>query len=298
MKKIKGISLILFASISFGFIPLFTKIAFANNFNPITFILIRTSFALPPIYMYIKISDINIKIKRSQFLNLLKISFFGEILMMITLTFSFMYIDTGLAMTLHYLYPVIVMILSFLFYNEKINFKKILAFFISIIGIYLLIGDTDFGKMKFIGFFLAIISGFFYAYFILQVSYSNINKLNAFVINFYLGLFNMMVLSLVLLFTKLEISFSIKGLPYIFMASIVINVLGASFFQLGVKYISASAVAILSTFEPMTSLLVGVFFLNESFKLLQLLGGLLIIISSVIILLSEKETKVIVEKNI
>ena len=51
MSRVKGILLTIFAASSFGFIPLFAKIAYANGFNPYTFSLFRSLFATIELYI-------------------------------------------------------------------------------------------------------------------------------------------------------------------------------------------------------------------------------------------------------
>ena len=51
------------------------------------------------------------------------------------------------------------------------------------------------------------------------------------------------------------------------------------FFQYGVQYVGAQDAAILSTFEPVTSMIVGILVLHESASLSSMAGCILILIS-------------------
>ena len=60
-------------------------------------------------------------------------------------------------------------------------------------------------------------------------------------------------------------------------------------FQLGVLYVGPSTSAILSTFEPITSIVCGVLILGESLSLLKIIGCVLILSGVILITLSESK---------
>ena len=119
MSRTKGILFTILAASSFGLIPLFAKIAYANGFNPYTFTLYRSLFASIEIFIFIKIKNIKYRVEKEQYITLFKVSLVGYSLMMLTLSISYNYMSTGLATTIHFIYPVIVMLASIIFYKEK-----------------------------------------------------------------------------------------------------------------------------------------------------------------------------------
>ena len=68
----------------------------------------------------------------------------------------------------------------------------------------------------------------------------------------------------------------------------VVSLVGVFGFQLGVKYIGPESAAILSTFEPITSLIIGAVLYDEVFSAKALIGCACIL-SSVIIVAKMKE---------
>ncbi|MBS3810453.1 MAG: DMT family transporter [Halanaerobiales bacterium] len=298
MNKTKGIILTIFAAMSFGFQAFFAKVAYANGFNPFSFTLYRSLFAAVALFILIKVYNIDIKATKAQYITLLKLSFFGYSIMLITLYISFLYMSTGLAMTLHFIYPVVVMVASVFIYKEKIIAKKVLALILSIIGIYFLIGFGSFSNISMIGFWLALISGILYAYYILTVANSNIKQMNSFVITFYLSLFNTyIVFFLTLISGNLSFEYNYIGLLSTVMVALVCNIFGMVSIQIGLKYITATAASILSTFEPITSLIVGIVILNEFLAWYHFVGSLFILISVVLVTLSEKKIQRVSEKT-
>src|SRR6056297_1405615 len=298
MNKTKGIILTIFAAMSFGFQAFFAKVAYANGFNPFSFTLYRSLFAAVALFILIKVYNIDIKATKAQYITLLKLSFFGYSIMLITLYISFLYMSTGLAMTLHFIYPVVVMVASVFIYKEKIIAKKVLALILSIIGIYFLICFGSFSNISMIGFWLALISGILYSYYILMVSNSNIKDLNSFVITFYLSLFNTYIVFILTLATgNMSLNYNYKGLLSTVMVALVCNIFGMVSFQAGLKYITATTSSILSTFEPITSLVVGIVIFNEYLAWYHFAGSILIIVSVILVSLAEKRLAEVADKS-
>lgn len=287
MDKIKGMCLIMMAAICFGTIPWFTKIGYANGLNPISFSLFRSTFAAIEIYIYLRLRNINLKVNAEQYLTILKASSIGYCVMMVTLLMSFNYLATGLAMLLHFIYPVATMVGAVLFFKEKVSWGKIIALIFSISGIYFLVGFGS-SNMHIGGILLALISGIFYAYYVLLVAFGNIKDMNSFVLTYYISFFSAIVLFFFSLVTGgLSLNITYLGLLCAVMVAFTSNMIGMVAFQAGLKNVSPTTATILSTFEPITSLIIGIFFLGETSVWYHFIGVVLIIISVVMVALSE-----------
>ncbi len=290
MNRTRGILLTMLAASSFGFIPLFVKIAYANGFNPYTFSIFRSLFASVILYIFIRVKKINIKIEKAQYITLFEISLIGYSLMMLTLSLSYNYMSTGLATTIHFIYPVLVMIGSVIFYREKINIFTILSLLLSLTGMYFLVGFGSMISLSIIGVFFALISGGFYAHYVLKVAYGNVRNINSFVIAFYVSLFSTCILFVMTAFMgKLTFNYTYKGVLSAVIIALLCNLIGMVAFQTGLKIISATTATILSTIEPITSLIVGVLVFSEVLFWYHIVGSSLIIVSVIVIAYSEKK---------
>ena len=63
----------------------------------------------------------------------------------------------------------------------------------------------------------------------------------------------------------------------------MVSLVGVFGFQLGVKYVGPESAAILSTFEPITSVIIGVMLYDEVFSAKAILGCACILSSVVIV---------------
>ena len=293
MNREQGILLTIFSATSFGFIPLFAKIAYANGFNPFTFCFFRSLFATIELFILLKIKKIDYTLDKNQYVTLFKVSLMGYSLTILTLSMSYNYMSTGLATTIHFIYPVAVMMGSILFFNEKIDKRKMFSLILSLAGMYFLIGFDSSESTSIMGILLALFSGFFYAYYILIVAHGNVREMNSFVLIFYISLFNSIILFAMSIFMgKLETNFTFKGIVSTVLVALVANLIGMVSFKAGLKVISATTAAILSTFEPVTSLILGMLVFKEILSWYHIVGSVLIITSVTIIAFRKKDLKI------
>ena len=291
-KKAKGILLAIIAASSFGFIPLFARIAYAGGFNPFSFSLLRSIFTTIVIFIILKTKNRLLTVEKKQIPTLFKASFFGYFLMMVTLFTSYNHMATGLATTLHFIYPVATMAGAVIIFKEKTNLIQAGALCISIFGIYLLVGVKTSGAFSITGFLLALVSGLFYAYYILTVCHGNIKNISSLLQVFYISLFNSFTLLITSILTgTLSLDITFTGLLATIMVALISSVIGMVAFQAALKVISAATSTILSTFEVVTSLIIGVTLLGESLSVYQMGGSILIISSVIVIALSEKQSR-------
>lgn len=290
MEKLKGLVYVALAAIIFGCIPFFVKNAIYNGFNEYTFILFRCIFASIILYILIKKKGLDIFLTKKQKKDVFKISLLGYGLMLLTLLLSYNYIPTGIATSIHFVYPLVVMVGGIVFYKEKLSIEKIGILTVAVIGIYLIIGVNNDIEFNIIGFLLAFVSGVAYAYYMLEVGNGPLKNVNSFQLVFYISALNIFFFSVAaILVGKMSFGFNRTGAVYVVLLS-VLSVVGMVSFKKGLELINTVTAGILSTFEPLTSLLVGVFFLGESLSLYQFAGSILILASVVYASILERKS--------
>jgi drug/metabolite transporter (DMT)-like permease len=281
MNRTKGVLLTILAASSFGFIPLFAKIAYVNGFNPYTFTLFRSIFASIELFILLKIRKIDYTLV-------------GYSSAMLTLSLSYNYMSTGLATIIHFIYPVAVMVGTIFFFNEKIDKRIIFSLILSLTGMYFLVGFGSLESTSIVGILLSLFSGIFYAYYIIIVAHGNVREIDSFVLIFYISLFNSCILFVISIFMgKLETNFTFKGIVSTVLVALVANLIGMVSFKAGLKIISATTAAILSTFEPITSLILGMLVFKEILSLNHIVGSILIITSVTLVAFRKKGLKIL-----
>lgn len=291
MENIKGLFYVVAAAVIFGFLPFFTKVVLANGFNETTFIFIRSIFTTILIYILIKKKGISLKIHEVRLSDLIKVGLFGYGGMLYALILSYKFMPTGIASAIHFVYPLAVMVGGVLYYNEKFNFKKMGTIILALYGIYLIIGFEKNGNISLIGFTLALLSGILYAYYMLEVGSGVFRKMNSLKLVFYVSVSNIFLFFTASLITgNFTFGADFTGYFYVFIIA-VLTLLGMIAIKLGLERVNVVTASILSTFEPLTSLIVGVVLLGEILLLNHIVGSLLILVSVIFASLIEKRDR-------
>ena len=122
---------------------------------------------------------------------------------------------------------------------------------------------------------------------------STAKEMYFFKLSFYLCLFGAALSGIYGILTgRLTLHLTGQAWLFAFIVSMCTSVGAISLFQLGIRYIGASTAAILSTLEPITSMLLDVLVLGESMTMRRVLGSLFILVSVILIAWTEKPKKI------
>ncbi len=283
MKNIKGLLYIVLASVSFGIMPILAKLAYSQGANPYSVLFLRFLFASIMLLYYLLKKGISLKLDKTTFLWIILLGVFGYSATSGFLFVSYNYISVGLATMIMYTYPIIVTFFSTFIYKEKIYLQKIIALSLSVLGVYVLIGV---GKevFSFKGISFALMSAIFYSIYVLGASSGKLKQVNSYVMTFYLSISaSATMLLLGLKNSSITLSISFYGIVCIMLLAFISTVVALMAFLEGVRLIGPSNASILSTLEPIVSLVLGWIILKEAISISTALGSLLIL-SSIIIL--------------
>lgn len=274
----KGYIYTALSAIIFGLMPLLTKIIIARGAIPF----FRVFYVTIVLFFVLKIKKIDLHLEKRDLLSVMLTSIFGSGLTIIILTESYNYVDTGIATSLHFLYPLFVAILCCFFYGEKIKKKQILSLSFALVGIICFMSK---GNGSLFGYFLAIASGLTYAFYLVKMDKSGLVKMNALKLSFYLALFTTIEIFTMNLFMQ-EVVFKMDALSYglLLVLALSSSFLATVLLQKGVLLLGSTRASFICLLEPVTSMIVGILWLNEAFTLNKGLGGLAIIISLIIFL--------------
>lgn len=290
MNFIKGIIFTIISAFVFGFTPILAKITYAGGNNAITLTFLRALFGLPFLYIGMRKNKTVLKITKDEFFKFILLSFLGIGITTTSLYSSYNYISVGMATTLHFIYPCVVYFICILFFKEKITKKKLTALVFSSFGIIMLIDKVSYGNT--VGIFLATLSGITYGLFLVYLDKSGFKHMDAFKCTFYISLFNIVGLFVFGKFTgNLTFALDLSAWLITILISFLTSIFGNAFLQLGVKYCGATTASILCTFEPITSVVLGIIFLSEHITVFKFLGCIFIIIAVILLSINDKKIK-------
>ena len=282
-ERTKGFLLVILSAAVFGVLPFIVRSINACGSNSVMTSFLRFLLSLIPLYLAVRGSKAGLRITKTEARKILLIAVCGLGGTSVLLFLSYNYIPSGMATTIHFVYPVFVILGSVLFLRQKISPMKLVCVVLCFGGILLFYGGGGDGGVQPLGLFLAFASGITYAFYIVFLDASGLAKMEPTKMIFYMNLFSaIMVGALAAATGSFTLAISLKGWILALFLAIVISFLAVRSFQIGVRYIGPQNAAILSTFEPITSLIVGILVYHEAFTLAGI-AGCVLILSSVVI---------------
>lgn len=298
----KGIILTMLSAITFGFAFTLGPMTYGEGgSNPTTLTFLRNLLSLPVLLIILFAKNISISVTKKEMLSLAILGGIGNAVTTLMLFISFSLIDVGIATTIHFIYPVFVTIGCVLFYKEKLGLQKIIALLIATSGIACFFFGVDmsagFSGGMFLGLLLAIASGVTYAFYIIYMDKSGLKNQPVFKITFYVALMSSIAMGFYGSVTgELTLStLTAKSWVISLAFSLLCTVVALSLLQIGIKHVGASTAAILTTFEPITSIICGVLLLGESVTTIKITACALIMAGVVILSLAKQKKEPLTE---
>lgn len=281
MKKGLGTLFVIIAGICWGLISIFVHGLNGAGMGSFDIMFVRTFIAIVLMFVVLLI------FKRE----LLKISikdiwmFIGTGIISLTF-FTYCYFTTivnvgaATAVVLLYTSPIFVMLLSALFFKERITIKKVAALVMTFAGCLLVAGIIGGGeKMTLASFFLGLCAGIGYALYSIFAGFA-VKKYSSITITFYTFLFSgISLLALPMLLNPVEVVSRMVSpglILYSVGIAVVCTVVPYITYTIGLSKMEKSRAAVLVTVEPLVGTLIGIFVWKESADPLKLLGIVLI----------------------
>ena len=281
-----GYLCVILGAVLFGCMPLGANILYAQGVTPMSLVLLRNLLSLP-ILALLGSRQGGLRISRGALLEASAASFFGCWLAPILLFSSYRYLASGMAAVFHFTYPILV-VLSGYPLREKVKKSALGCALLCSLGILLLFDPH--GALDPVGVVFALTSGAAYAAYILVLGHFRHREVSGFRLSFYMAIVSMICTLILCLATgQLCLPQTPGGWGVAFLFSFAVSVGAIVLFQEGTFLIGAQHAAILSTFEPITSIFFGILFLNETLTPRILLGSAITLVAGVFITLGGKK---------
>ena len=287
-KRNFGVAAVIVSAICFGFVPMFMQYLKSMGATTLSAAFCRFFLSLLPMYCYLKIKKVPMAVTAKQFGKICLITVAGYGGTSLLLFFSYNYIPTGMATTLHFCYPAMVIVFSIVFLRERVKLFKLLSVAMCLVGMFMFYdGGADISLM---GIFLAFASGNTYAFYILYLDKSELKNMHSLKLIVYMNTLGTLLTGAVALsMGEMSLSFPVSGWIFASVFAVCVSFIAVLGFQLGVKYTGAQSAAILSTLEPITSVMVGVVIYGERFSVNGIIGCVLILAATVIVAVKQDE---------
>ena len=282
--KAKGYILGAVAAATYGMNPLFALPLYKAGMNPDSVLFFRYLFAIPVLGMMIVARGRSFKLKRKEVLPLIIMGLLVA-LSSLALFQSYNYMDVGIASTLLFVYPILVALIMWIAFKEKLTLTTVLCILLALGGIGLLYKSGDGSTLNLTGIILVMISALSYAIYIVGVNQSTLKNLATLSLTFYVLLFG-----LVLFLVRVDFGQSLRVAEtwYLWGNLIALAIFPTAISFLcttqAIQYIGSTPTAILGALEPLTAVFFGVVVFGESLTLRLSCGMLMIILAVTLII--------------
>tara|TARA_B000000475_G_scaffold262647_1_gene248426 strand:- start:903 stop:1766 length:864 start_codon:yes stop_codon:yes gene_type:complete len=272
-----GVIFALVAGILFGLIGPTTKIAYNSGASVALTIFLRYAVASIIILPFIPYQKNLLEIFKKNLKYFLSISA-GSILLTLGLLTSVIFIEVSLTILIFCLYPIYVLLFSIIVDKEKISLTVKILFFVTFLGIVLVIGPS-FKVINIVGILLAFLASLGSTSMIIVNQKMSIKGISPIPINIFINVFNTFFFFVILkIFFSLNFNFDINIYLLILIPSVCYSF--ALLSQLiAIPKIGQSYTALFLYLEPVVGVLGAVFLLKENLETYQMIGASIVIIS-------------------
>ncbi len=286
MNKIIGIILIAISAASFGTLAIFGRFAYDDGMDTFTVLFLR--FGISAAFMTVILLLRRESFPRGRILTQLvgmgALGYVGQSFMYLT---AINYASAGLVALLLYLYPFFVTVLSTIFLHEKVTRIKIIALLLALTGTALTVGPVS-GML--IGALMAIAAALIYSIYIIVGTnvMKHVSPVQSSTVIFASAgaVFGVLALANGMHFPASNSGW-LAMLGIIFISTIIPVVT----FLAGLEKIGPINAAMLSTLEPVVTVLLAMWLFGDKLQPIVMFGGGLILFAVILLTRSELQLK-------
>lgn len=290
MKQLTGILLIAISAASFGTLAIFGRFLYAAGMDTFTMLFLR--FGIAAILMTIILVVRKEKFPRGKILwQLVGMGALGYVGQSFSYLSAIKYASAGLVALLLYLYPMFVFILSVIVLREKVTWIQIVALILALTGTALTV-DPNGGQL--LGILFSISAALIYSVYII-VGTNVMKHVSAVQSSAVIFASAGGVYGILTLVNGVHLPTTNTGWINIVGIVLVATVVPVVTFLAGLERIGPTNSAMLSTLEPVVTVLLAAWIFNERLQTVVMLGGGFILIAVILLTRRELEKKPILE---
>ncbi|WP_018132320.1 DMT family transporter [Effusibacillus pohliae] len=283
-----GAVYVILSAAGFGLLPIFALYAYQGGASVTTLLFLRFSIASLFFFTYLFAKTKGYRLTARQFMSLFLL---GGIFYTIQSSLYFLsvkYIPTSLAALLLYMYPVFVAALAFFVEHEKLSRQTILSICLTITGVAIVLG-APIDRINIVGVLCAVGAALTYSCYIVFGNrvVAQIPPVTTSAFISFFAAFALLVLGIATGSLNLEMSrqawVSVVGIA---LVSTVLSILA---FFAGVRVIGSTKASILSSLEPVVTIVCSSLLFEERLTWLQSVGGCMVLVGTVLVVWMQKK---------
>ena len=285
--KAKGYLYAALAAATYGTTPAFAVPLYEAGMNACSVLLFRYVLGLPILAAMIFARGRNLRLPKG---SLLPVATLGILMGLSSLSLfeSYNYMNSGIASTLLFIYPIMVAVIMMIFYRERFKVVTALCLLLMSGGVALLAKTSGGVSLSTTGILLVMASALTYALYIVIVNVSSkVKGIPTTVLLFYQLLFGSLVFVIpILCGTELTMPPHWHNWINVISLAVLPTVVSLTCTTLAIQYVGATPTAILGALEPVTAVVLSVVILNQGISAREVYGGLLIVAATTLVIAS------------
>lgn len=292
--KIKGYGLAAFAAAAYGTNPAFAVPLYEQGMNPVSVLFFRYVIGLPLLFVLMKIRGVDARLHKNE---IIPVAILGVLMALSSLTLfeSYEYMNSGVASTLLFVYPVMVAVLMMFFFHERFKSSTALCLVVMGFGLWFLIRTQGDVSISSYGLTLVMLSAMTYAIYIVMVNVSStVRHIPTTRLLFYLLTFGSLVYVAILSAgTPVTLPGKYTGWLNLAALALVPTLISLACTTRAIQLIGSTPTAILGALEPVSAVILSVLVLGQPLTEREVIGGALIIVATTIVVANEPVDKAI-----
>jgi len=273
----------------YGLAPIFAVYAYQGGATVSEYVFLRYTIASVLYLLYIAIYKRNIF---SRFDKITVVFLLAAGFSQAVATYLYMAavksVSAGLAAILFYTYIVWVAVWGFVFNKERLKLSGIAGIALALIGLIMVVG-VSWGKISTTGIIMGLVAALGCSGFVMAGNRA-LKTLEPIIASAFICLFTAVPLFLLGSATG-TLNFRMSSVAWLasIAAATISGFIALFTFTAGMKHIGSTTASVLCTVEPVTTVVFSALLLSQKMTILQLLGGMVILMGAVLVVTSKKQ---------
>lgn len=293
---IKGYLLAALAAAAYGTNPAFAIPLYQQGMNPNSVLFFRYILGVPLLAAMLLFRGHNLTLNKHEHV---AVGVLGILMAFSSLSLfeSYKFINSGVASTLLFVYPILVALLMIFFFHEKFKYTVAVCLLLMCSGLALLMKTPSGETLNPYGCLLVMVSALTYALYIIIVNVSHVvRNIPTTKLLLYVLLWGCVVfLAMIPMGSPLSVPTKATGWLNLAALAIIPTVFSLACTTRAIQLIGSTPTAILGALEPVSAVILSVLVLEQTITTRDIWGGILIILATTLVIADKSVDKLILK---
>lgn len=285
VSRLKGYALAALAAAAYGTNPAFAIPLYDQGMNPNSVLLFRYVMGLPLLALLMAARGTGFRLPKGE-TGLTAVLGILMALSSLTLFESYRYMNSGVASTLLFVYPIMVAVMMIFFFHERFRAAVAICLVVMGAGLVMLMKPQGGESVSLLGVLLVMVSALTYALYIVMVNVSKrVRKIPTTKLLFHVLAWGCLVY-VVMIPMGSELTLPAKGSGWLNLAALAIipTVFSLACTTRAIQLIGSTPTAILGAMEPLMAVVLSITVLGQDITGREIIGGVLIVVATLMVI--------------